>query len=351
MWIYWLLFLWPAIATFSDGRDIRVSPKPSWMLYSVFMTLIIGLRFEVGVDWWTYLIHLDNVVGLTWLESAQQSKDPAYGLLNWLAASTGSGVWVTNLSCAIIFVSGLLMFCRRLPNAWLAVSVAVPYIGVVMAMNYTRQGAAFGLVLWALVALHEQRILRFVCFLILAGLFHKTAILLIPLGAVVVTQHRALTIVWVIVAAIVTFFVMIAEVQQGLYEQYIVGRMDSDGAWIRVMMNAAPACIFLVLRKRFDFPPSKNTLYMWLSVIALLFIPAMILSPSTTVVDRIALYFMPLQLVIYAYLPLVLQPAGLRIPVALFVVCGYALVLFVWLNYSNFHDSWIPYRFYPLEVP
>ena len=69
------------------------------------------------------------------------------------------------------------------------------------------------------------------------------------------------------------------------------------------------------------------------------------------IVDRFALYSLPLQLAAYAHLPSL--AAGHRAGAALIaaaVVAAYGAVLFVWLNYATHADQWLPYRFYPLEA-
>jgi|GEM_PF-5594608 len=66
--------------------------------------------------------------------------------------------------------------------------------------------------------------------------------------------------------------------------------------------------------------------------------------PSSTVVDRLALYILPLQLGILSRLPgTVIGPA-----LGWGVVVVYSfLVQFVWLNYAAHANYWVPYQFYP----
>ena len=63
-------------------------------------------------------------------------------------------------------------------------------------------------------------------------------------------------------------------------------------------------------------------------------------------VDRVALYFLPIQLVVFVCLPFLLQarfdPRLLRVG----IVAGYAVVLYVWLNYANHAYFWLPYQNY-----
>jgi hypothetical protein len=75
-----------------------------------------------------------------------------------------------------------------------------------------------------------------------------------------------------------------------------------------------------------------------------------ILATATTAVDRIGLYMLPLQLLVFSYLPDVFGRQGRRNGGWVFAVLGYyGAVLFVWLNFAVHSDAWVPYRFYLLE--
>ena len=103
MWIYLTLFLWLALSAIVEKCPVTSLSHLSMGLLGLLLTLIIGLRFEIGVDWYTYLIHLEGADGRSLIESIQHA-DPAYALLNWIAAASGSGVWLVNLLCAAIFI-------------------------------------------------------------------------------------------------------------------------------------------------------------------------------------------------------------------------------------------------------
>jgi hypothetical protein len=64
----------------------------------------------------------------------------------------------------------------------------------------------------------------------------------------------------------------------------------------------------------------------------------------------VALYFAPIQLLVFSRLPRVAQRPGLSAATVYLVVSAYALVLFVWFNGSPFAYAWLPYRFYPFEI-
>lgn len=349
MWIYWAVFFLPAIGAFGLGKITDQLSKLFFFTYSLFLILLIGLRFQVGADWDTYLIHLDDAIGISFFE-ALESKDPGYGALNWFATVLGFGVWFVNLACAAIFVSGLLHFCKRLPNPWLALTIAAPYITIVFAMNYTRQAAAFGFLLFALSVLQRSRLLSFLLLILFACLFHKSAILLAPLGLLVTSKNRIFTFFIVAIFAALSFFVFLLEAQDALYELYIAGAMDSQGAWVRVLMNAFPSAAFLLMLKHFTLNPMQRKIYITLSVVSLLFIPVLIFTPSSTAVDRIALFLLPIQLYILSQLPISVKSWGLKYFVTIGILFTYATALFVWLNFSVWSSYWMPYKFYPFEM-
>ncbi len=73
----------------------------------------------------------------------------------------------------------------------------MPYLVVVVAMGYSRQGVAIGLGFFALLALGERDTLKFVLFVALAAAFHKTAVVLVPIAFLARTRHKLCAAVWV----------------------------------------------------------------------------------------------------------------------------------------------------------
>ncbi len=342
------MFLWPAAASLNAVRMTPIASKVFIFIFGVYLTFIIGLRFEVGADWDNYLIHLDDAIGISFIQ-ALQGKDAAYAVLNWCAGLLGAGVWFVNLFCAIVFVFGLVNFCLKLQNPWLALAISIPYISVVFAMNYTRQAAAFGFVLLAMVELKKSKLTPFLLLIISAALFHKSAILLIPLALLLNSRNKLLTFFSIAIFGIISFTVFLMETKDALIDQYISGAMTSDGAWIRVIMNAFPAIIFFILRKKFILDDTQRNIYIYLSILSLLCIPLMIISPSSTAVDRVALFLMPIQMYIFTQLPAALRSWGLRRISTIAILISYATVMFIWLNFSAYRLNWLPYKFYPFE--
>ena len=113
-------------------------------------------------------------------------------------------------------------------------------------------------------------------------------------------------------------------------------------------MNALPAALFLLLRKRFALTPAQRTFWTWMAWGALAFVVLLYVSPSSTAVDRVALYWIPLQLFVWARVPDALgRPGGANAFWVYAVVAYSAAVHFVWLFFATHAVYWLPYQFYP----
>jgi hypothetical protein len=354
MWPYWLLFGVPAFLVFKRFGSIghvnnSVSRWPGWWrLMFLLLVLLIGLRHEVGGDWYNYLPMVRDASYQSLTQAAARS-DPAYGLFNWLGARSGFGIYFVNIVCAVLFSWGLVVFCRAQPRPWLALVVAVPYLVIVVAMGYTRQGVAIGLAMLALVALSERKLLRFVLFVAVAATFHKSAVILLPLAVLAGTRQKLWTVFWMGLSFALFYVLLLQDSVESLHSGYIAAEMQSEGAALRAAMNAVPALMFLMFRRRFDMPQADRTFWTWMSLGALGLV-AMLLgfSSASTAVDRVALYWIPLQLVVLSRLPQAIARKGSLERYLVFGVVAYsAAVLFVWLVFSAHSPEWLPYQFYP----
>jgi hypothetical protein len=355
MWPYWLLFLTPACWAVFVLRPKQWLTLPTsrdqwpdlWRVMFVFLVLMIGLRHEVGGDWLTYIEHIDTLATGTYAEKFRR-QDPAFAFFNELAIQTGLGVYLVNLLSAVFFTWGLLVFCRAQPRPWLALAVAVPYMITVVAMGYTRQGVAIGVAMLGMVALGRGSTLKFVLWIALAAAFHKSAVILIPLAILANTKRRIFTLVWVLASGVALFLLLLQESVDFLIYGYIQSEYQSSGAGIRIAMNAVPAAIFLIFRKRFQLSPEERSFWTWMAWSALLFVVLLKVSPSSTAVDRVALYWIPLQLLVLARLPNALgRSNGKNLVWVCAIVCYSAAVHFVWLMYADTAFAWLPYQFYP----
>jgi hypothetical protein len=319
-------------------------------LFIVFLVLVlfIGFRHEVGGDWSTYLDSLEFAKDET-IYITLSVNDPGYQMLNWIGANVGGGIYFVNFICAIIFTYGLIEFCKHQASPFLSLVVAFPYLIMIVAMGYSRQGVAIGLAMLALSALVLNKTFKFASWILVAMLFHKSAIILLPFLIFIKNKKRLINFFGIAIIFILSFFLFISERLDDLNNGYLVSEYDSSGALVRVLMNALPSCFFIYYRKRFRMNETQQTFWLWMSFASIAFLGLLWISPSTTAVDRIALYWIPLQLIVWSNMPNVLGVKdGRNVLYSLSVIFYSSIVLFVWLFYAENSSYWIPYKFYPL---
>lgn len=357
MWPYWLMFLLPAYLAWQEVKK-QTSTVPntaakwsaSWSLVGVSVALLVGWRHEVGGDWGNYLRQF-GAVGFDMYRAEWWKNDPGYRLLEWLAFNAGWGIHGVNLMAAAVFAFGLLRFCRELPRPWLALAVAVPYLVIILGMGYSRQGVALGCLMAGLVGLGRGQLVIFLVWTVLGATFHKSAVLLLPMAALASTQNRTWASIWVGLVVAVAYTLLLEDSVDALRSGYLEAEYESQGALVRLLMNALPATVLLVLYRRFALTLPQQHLWYWMAWASLGLLVLYFVSPSSTAVDRVGLYLLPLQLMVFAHLPEVLGHPGAANQGWVLAVLGYyATVQFVWLNFATHAFAWIPYRFYPLEV-
>jgi hypothetical protein len=108
---------------------------------------------------------------------------------------------------------------------------------------------------------------------------------------------------------------------------------------------------FLLWRNRFNLNDTGRQFWTWMATGAMLFIPALAVSPSSTAVDRVALYWIPIQIFVWSRLPQALNvgPRSELFIRQLVVVYSFSVML-VWLFFGVHSFAWIPYKFYPFEL-
>lgn len=340
------LLSWGLFASVGLGSARRIAGT-TLLALGLFLTLLIGLREEVGGDWFNYFPYLERSIGLPFAEIFQ-ADEPGYGLLNWIGANWGGGVYLVNTLCGLVFSIGLLVFCRAQPRPWLALTLAFPYLITVVAMGYSRQGVAIGLEMLALLALQRDRLLQFLVWIALAATFHRTVLVLLILPASTLSGglrfSQLIRLLLLAGAAYGLYSAVIAPDLDNYVQGYIEAEYQSQGALIRVALCLLPALLFLPNRRRFQLTPDIQRIWSLLSLLAVAAAIGLFTVASSTAVDRLALYLIPLQLFVGSRLP---DTRLFGIPPAtwnqLLIAFSFA-VLIVWLLFAGHSSYWLPYR-------
>ena len=349
MTFYWSLFALFALGTVLSGRSIRDQARlqPFFITCMVVLALMIGLRYQIGADWISY-IEIFRYSGQAALPDALDIGEDGYILVNRLAWKLGADIWLANLICGSILAIGLYQFAKWQPDRWLSLVVAVPYLVIVVGMGYTRQGAGIGFMLLGLAALFRTgSILRLAIWLFLGSLFHASVLIMLP---VVLLGARGNIVAGAIVAAVggyLVFEYLFVELVELYLFRYITLEQQSSGAMVRVLMNVVPALLLLFFGRRLQLAPIELAVWRMFAILSVLMAGLLFFVPLvSTGIDRIALYFIPMQLAILSRAPRLFANERL----GTMLVIGYsALVQYVWFTYGVFASYWLPYQWWPFD--
>lgn len=343
-WLLWIMFGAGAIAR--GGKVVGRLTMPL-VLATVCLTLFVGLRWEVGPDWVAYE-HIFARYRNADLATAVMQTDPAFYLLVWTVNALNLPFWALNLVCATFLSFGLLAFCRRQPKPWLAFAVAVPYLVIVIGMSATRQATALGFVFFALSLLGRRSLAQVLVWIFVGALFHASASIVGLLVAASYTKNRLHSAALIMVTAVPAYYVLFSAFDEYI-TRYSQTDIDSTGVWVRVVMNAIPALALLIFKGRFGISPDEVPFWRNLAILSLLLIPAGYVFESTTAVDRVSLYAIPLQLLVLSRIPQAFSRSSSTSSVWTGGIVSYsALTLAVYLLMSSHARYYLPYKFIPL---
>lgn len=315
--------------------------KFMYVVFSLFLVIILGLRFEVGPDWNAYLAYYNRSDTYAFFE-LMQLGDPGYYFLNWLSAQIGGQVYLVNFVSAFFTVYGTMRFCTNQPLPWLAILVSIPYLLIVVGMGYTRQAIAISFVLLSFVYLSKSKTGYFIFWVIVAATFHKSAVIVLPIAALANSKNRLLSIFWLGTISAVGAYLFIYDSLDSLWSTYVEADYQSQGGLIRVLMNAVPAIIFIFLRHKLYLDLVSERLWWWMSLLSLVCIPLVLISSTAT--DRVALYLIPLQIFVFSRLHYSSKDNYCKALIVISIIAYYTAIQFVWLNFASHAYSWVPYN-------
>ena len=339
-----LLFVFPA-ALMLVGSWRPALERPLLLVGAAFLLFFIGFRFEVGGDWDHYLLLLQRA-RITSLGDALALNDPAFMLLNVLTAELGLGLWAVNSVCAFLFVGGLLAFVLRQPLPALAFAIAVPVLILVLALNATRQAAAVGLFLWALDRQERGAPGQATAAILLAILFHWTAVVLLPF---LVTMRLGTRLpFWLLPAGAAAAALLLYFFGSGLIGTRMASFAPAGGALPRAIPTVAALLLLAATARKLDLEPEQRVAGSFLAALGILSVGLLSWLPLGA--DRIGYYAVPLQMWLFPRLVLLLPAGAKRLAAQAVLAAAFLALAAAWLALSSYRPCVVPWRSY-FEAP
>lgn len=224
--------------------------------------LAAALRYVTGFDYRFYESVFQAVAasGL----SAWQELEPGYLLLNLLAARLGGDYRAFLLLFHLLLTALVFAWIGRYSSApWLSVYLFLTLQYLALSMNFLRQALAAAILLWLYPCLRGRRPLPCLGLILLAACFHRTALVMLPLGFLlclpVSRRHYGLAAL----AAAAAYFLMDPLIQLAVaifpkYQGYLGGRYWQGNSWVYVLLPLGCFLFSLPLLRRAARRPEES---------------------------------------------------------------------------------------------
>jgi hypothetical protein len=345
MWIYISLLLLPIIFTLISSLTDKNVEYFSKIVFLLFVILFIGSRYNIGGDWPQYNEYFNAAAESNLLELLNR-KGPAYAILNYIVSAIGGNIILINLISASIFIYGFYKFCNNIPNYWDAYLISVPYIFIVVAMGYTRQSIALGLVFLALSFYKNRSMLKYVVAVSIGATFHVACLIMLPFSYFFLENEkpRVSLLLKILIANLILIPIIsvILFNYQYILDHYISIGRDSPGAYFRLFIHFATFALFIVIRQKYKRNYDDYKLWMAIGISAFLLLP--IVYFSSTIYDRLIIYFLPFQVLICSRFIYLYKIFSNRIIFRVIIYLSYFSLLIIWFNFANNSGNWLPYQ-------
>lgn len=172
-----MAFAWLSLQLGSSSMGLRKRKKPQLLYYSiscVILVVFIGLREGVGTDFYSIYVAGFNEV----IETGESRFEPGFTLLIHLCA------WLTKdyhlfffLSSALTIGLSYLAIYRFSENVLLSLFILLFGGFLSYSVNAIRQMIALAIILNAVGALRDRRVLIYAAYILVAATFHVSALL------------------------------------------------------------------------------------------------------------------------------------------------------------------------------
>lgn len=334
----------------SAAADLNRNKFPiSFFVVPSFILLfyISTFRGDFTTDYTNYSILFDiyNSYDFFDIFTAGFYQEIGYVFMNRvIGLFTTNQIYLFAVTTIIILFGFYHHIVKYSTNVWLSVLMFVTVGSYYTSFNITRQILAAAIIFIGSRFLYERKFFKFLFVVILASLFHKTALIMIPFYFILNFRIKLRNILLVLAgfAFVAYFFQDILNILQsiGLYDNYTENSYGMTGAsFANALLPIALAIFALFHSKKLD-SKNNNMHRIWFN--ATLFYAAVnTLSLQIQMVERISYFFAPYALLLIPFIFSKMKNKYLRVIYMMVLVA-----LLILYNYVILTDSvFDPYYF------
>ena len=171
----------------ANHAQTSTHPKLMRAIPIIAFTLVFGLRYGVGVDYYAYVdIYEYDFIGANKLDIADLRYEPGFNLVAYICAQMQfpTYIFLCCLSFSQIFIIDQTFKDEDNILKYIYLTLMMSGVAIVDFTNGIRQEIAFCFFLFSLKYIVQKKWFTYLLIVLLAISFHKSAIILLPLGII-----------------------------------------------------------------------------------------------------------------------------------------------------------------------
>lgn len=340
---YYFIFIIPLFFYYISKRLSKNLNKVNLLFVLLIFALFTGSRVEIGGDWGTYLKNY-YILGKNFnLRDFNVRSDWGFEILSYFFYINKQPIFFLNLLISFFNFLCLYFFLRDKDYKWIFLIISVPFFVIVLQIGFIRQSVAISFIILSMLAIKKNYYLSFMICMILGMMFHKSSLLIFLIMILSIDRLLSVILKYSIFFIFIGIIIYLSRGDFGnLYSNYLINiSTDSKGAIPRLILVCVPSIIYLLFYNKFNFSLFEKKFFLILSLLTFILIPLVI--SYSTLVDRLLIYLLPFQLVIYSSISSLSKNENIKKLINSSVISLFILYLFVWLNFSNSSQRWVPY--------
>lgn len=349
-WIFLIIIIF-IIDTAVNKLNIKNKKKTSMMIIGFILILFVGLRFpkyervydlEVYYDYY-YKVSLSN----SFKEAMSIDRfEIGYVLINYLLSRIIKWNQIILLFHAAVSIIPIFVFIYRRSSSYILSIFFFITLGVLgLELTAFRQSFALMFILLSIKHAEDQSFLKFIFYIFLASLFHKTAIVFIVIYFHKLDYSKGKSILKNL--SLVIFILIFSE---GLlhfantffgysYSGYVGNRF---GGVVQILINLFTLLLMFYYRDNKSVRDNKTIVDSKLLTINFFWFLFYILRYQILILERIAFYFSPALIIL---LPNILNLEPNR-KLRIVLKVGVTILIFLLFIYRLSYSDYGQYRFY-----
>lgn len=152
-------------------------------IIGVILIIINILRGQrVGFDTTSYMDHFTNIANRSFFGAMNYYWEKGFSFLCKVLSYISKNPRIIIIVCGIIGIGGVMLYIYKYSKIpWLSLFIYISMGYYAYSFNIIRQCVALAIVIYSIRYIYSRNLMKFVLCVCLAILFHKTAVLILPL--------------------------------------------------------------------------------------------------------------------------------------------------------------------------